>query len=940
MGITMTASALIEQIRDSAKKTIRDVSHLAVYLAIACSIAISSFAPAQAQTSSNQAALKQFDVPAGPLGAALLRFGEQSGLQFSVGTDLTLGKSTSGLRGKYNAEDGLRALLSGTGLVYRFTGARTVVIERAPESGDARVLGPLRIEGAQGSRNTASSANGSSDQTATENSGSYGAASTSLVSKSAQSVLETPQSVSVITRQQLNDQNTTDLRSALSQMPGIVSRPGGSDQEMDFYSRGIRVDKFRVDGGSAITTRDLFSPPFDMALYDHIELLRGADGMLSGYGKPGGVVNLVRKRPLDHSQAIVELQAASWNNFRSMIDVTAPLAWDGRLRGRAVVTNQDKDYFYGTAKDKTQVVYSVLEADLSSNFVARGGFSFSDQQALPWSNGLPLYADGKPLPLSRKVCLCFRDADYSLTSKELFVQGEYQINDGWSLDAKITRYDQHLKRQTLEPSGGVNPDGSGYGAPNTPWSWADHKPTADSADLALKGAFSLFGRQHQVSIGGNYTKTRLQTKNSIGLTYGGAEFFGYVEGVEPTFTGDFAQFYSTFFDVLNFNPSDPKYRPYVKYPNSDIDQSTKEYALFASISTDVTDKLKVNLGFRYSYFTTFQGVTTYCFPSPFSADRSKCNRTVVDGDGNEVVEEVGIGEPLNFSQEVALPDRSKSWPPSVSAIYKLSDSTSIYASYTDVYESNRFNVGPDYKPIAPATGFNSEIGANFLSEDGKSNGRMAVYYGKQDGFAVFLYDDPAYRASHPNGSCCFVGGDSVKYTTYGLDAEYSGRVTSALQVAASYNYNRNKDEINYPDYQSARPISSFSPRHLLKVWATYEFGVRMPRLARLSASAGFNAQSSSYESGSTCVSFLQIGTDPVTGAPIVTCDGTQDYDFTRSAFAVFSARIGYKLDERWQLAMNVGNLFDKTYFARTSGPGGFNWYGEPRSIAVVLSGTF
>jgi hypothetical protein len=140
-------------------------------LTVASAVTAILAGPAYAQSASSETALRDFDVPATTLGTALLRFGEQSGLQFSVSSSLTSGKSTSGIKGKYTPEDGLRTLLSGSGLTFRFTGSRTVVIEKLPNTGDARVLGPLRVEGAGGTNATAG-ANGSSDPTATQGTGS------------------------------------------------------------------------------------------------------------------------------------------------------------------------------------------------------------------------------------------------------------------------------------------------------------------------------------------------------------------------------------------------------------------------------------------------------------------------------------------------------------------------------------------------------------------------------------------------------------------------------------------------------------------------------------------------------------------------------------------------------------------------------------------------
>ncbi len=109
-----------------------------------------------------------FSIPAQSLTSALTAFAEASGLRFAYDASLTRGAESPGLRGRMSATAALRALLSGTGLTYRFTGNKTITIEKAPSG--TRTLGPVRVEGADSAR--VSGINGSADVTATEGSGS------------------------------------------------------------------------------------------------------------------------------------------------------------------------------------------------------------------------------------------------------------------------------------------------------------------------------------------------------------------------------------------------------------------------------------------------------------------------------------------------------------------------------------------------------------------------------------------------------------------------------------------------------------------------------------------------------------------------------------------------------------------------------------------------
>lgn len=906
--------------------------------ALALGVAAATALPVHAQARPSQTATRDFDIPAGALGSALLRFGQQSGLQFSVGSELTKGKRSSGIKGKYTPEDGLRALLIGSGLTFRFTGPRTVVVEPLPDTGEARVLDPLRIEGADSS-STVSGANGSSDPTATENSGTYAAEATAFVSKSAQSVLDTPQTVSVMTRQQMSDQNIDDLASAMGQLPGITLRPGVNSQSFEYISRGFFIEKIRIDGGGPMTigagiSGHYFNPLFDMAMFDHVELLRGADGMYSGYGNPGGVVNLVRKRPLDHNQVSVEAQVGSWNSYRTVVDVTGPLGFDGRLRGRAVFTYQDKDFFYDMAYDRHTLGYGVLEADVTPDLVLRGGFSLTNQSALPWRGGLPRYETGADLGLPRDTCLCFADAEYEMTNEELFLQAEYQFNPDWTLDVNLTRFKQQVNTWVPESWGGVNPDtGLGYGSQWTKWQGTDREPIRNSLDVALNGSFDMFGKEQKITFGANYLKAYANTQEYRTYTFGGMAYMGRISGIEagnPEYLG---------FDVLHFDPNERNYKPYLKPLDAAWDEGNKEYTIYANWNTKLTDRLQLNLGFRYSYYSTYAQSEGFCNPILALTDNS-CPTWGQNENGEWV--EVGViaaGESMGSSPKIASNvDRSFSWPPSWSLVYNISDNWSVYGSYMDTFVSQGSLVNPNRVPLPPETGFNAEFGSNFLSDDAKLNGKLSMYYIKKDGFAAWLYDDIEYADSHPGSWCCYIGGDN-RNISYGLDLEVAGEIMPRWQVSVGYTFNLNTYEFNTSEFKSRIPLQSVAPRHMLKLWTTYQFNDGPAWLRRINVGGGVNMQTRTYDSGSICTEY-EYGTDPVTGRPSSTCLTYGDFRFSQGFYAVYSARAEYRINDTWDVALNINNLFDKNYYARTAPPNGDNWYGEPRNFALTLRGQF
>jgi len=305
----------------------------------------------------------------------------------------------------------LATVLAGSPYTFSFVRPGVVTLVRADGDGASgeRVLGAVRVQGAQGGGSLLTGStpvngiNGSRDVTATEGTGSYTSNALTVGSKTAQSIKDTPMAVSVLTSQRLQDQNITDLATAMRNLPG-VSVLADENGNPTFYSRGFRVTQFSFDGGAPMDISQaggLYKPVIDLSLYDHVELLRGAAGTFNAYGNPGGTVNLVRKRPLDHMQLLLEGQVGSWDWYRFSADLTGPLGLGGRLRGRLIATHQDNKFFYDVAKTSRDVVSGTIELDVTPTTLLTIGATYQNSHDVPFSSGLMRYQDGRPLGLFR-----------------------------------------------------------------------------------------------------------------------------------------------------------------------------------------------------------------------------------------------------------------------------------------------------------------------------------------------------------------------------------------------------------------------------------------------------------------------------------------------------------------------------------------------------------
>ena len=144
---------------------------------------------------------------------------------------------------------------------------------------------------------------------------------------------ETPQSVTVITRERMEQQGLANLTDALNASTGIYTSHLDT-QRYSYMARGYAVDNFQVDG--MLNTFSYMKTNGDMAIYDRVEVVRGAAGLTTGAGDPSATVNQVRKRPTRHWQGQAAVAIGSHALRRGELDLSGPLAFDGRVRGQLV----------------------------------------------------------------------------------------------------------------------------------------------------------------------------------------------------------------------------------------------------------------------------------------------------------------------------------------------------------------------------------------------------------------------------------------------------------------------------------------------------------------------------------------------------------------------------------------------------------------------------
>jgi len=332
---------------------------------------------AYAQAASVQ---KSYAIAPGPLGAVLGRFANEAGIVLSFQAGLTDGKQSAGLNGSYSVEQGFAALLAGSDLIAA-PGAQGVYVLYRTEKSSAMQLGATSVVGT------------GIDET-TEYSGTYTPRQTSTATKMGLSLRETPQSVTVIPRQVMTDHHLASLDDVVKFTPGLSSNHRDSDR-YTFYSRGFQIQNFEYDGipSQIVNESQQFTSTLaDMAIYDRVEVVRGATGLLSGAGTPSATLNLVRKRPTDDFQGYVYGEAGAWDKYRAEADVSGPLTESGNIRGRLVSAYETSRSFVDWYSTEKRVMYGAVDVDLSEDTWLRFSLDYQNNDSDGVSFGhIPLF---------------------------------------------------------------------------------------------------------------------------------------------------------------------------------------------------------------------------------------------------------------------------------------------------------------------------------------------------------------------------------------------------------------------------------------------------------------------------------------------------------------------------------------------------------------------
>ena len=341
----------------------------------------------------------------------------------------------------------------------------------------------------------------------TEGSQSYTTGSMATATKLPLTLRETPQAVTVITRQRMDDQAMTSINDVVKATPGLFLNFASGPGRETYTSRGFDIDNLMYDGIPAGYNGVTVGAQPNLAMFDRVEIVRGATGLVTGAGNPSAAINLIRKRPLDEQKVTLTGAAGSWDDYRGELDASSPLNDSGTWRGRVVTSYRDANGFIDKAKEDHGLFYAVTEADLSEDTTLTLGFSNQkDKTNYFWGSSM-VGLDGHHLNLPRSYNpgTTWENKDQEINT--VFAELRQRLANDWKLQINANYAEQNALFSGSYQSRWVNNT-----LARTVYQ-ASYDEDQAGVDAFASGPFQAFGRTHELVVGASRRSYDMTTHN-------------------------------------------------------------------------------------------------------------------------------------------------------------------------------------------------------------------------------------------------------------------------------------------------------------------------------------------------------------------------------------------------------------------------------------------
>lgn len=592
----------------------------------------------------------------------------------------------------------------------------------------------------------------------------YAAKTTESAAKLPLSLRETPQSVTVITRERMDDFGLVTVANVLEQTTGVTVQENDSNR-VNFTSRGFSIQNFQLDGVPTAYSSGS-SVMGDTVLYDRVEVVRGATGLVTGSGDPSATVNLLRKAPTREFAASVAAVAGSWNRGRIEADVSGPIFADGRVRARVAGAFEDRESYFDFYEEKKKIGMAVVEADITDSTLVRAGVDYTEvtPKGTTWGTSPLYYRDGSPTSFDRSYNAAVRWSTWDRNSTNYFAVLEQDLPGDWKFRAAYNKRDSESTAKLYYGYGGYPDPNNGSGLTVADY-FNVYQQEETAFDVYASGPLELFGRKHELVVGANgYDRDETTMNDTID-----ASKRPYAMTIPNIFTWD-------------GRIPEPVL---LRYGTPAQINRIKETGVYGAVRLNPTDRLKIIVGARSSQYETRSDRYTLA--------------GVYDRTANA------------YSEDKVTPY--------LGAIFDITAQISAYVSYSDLFKPQS-NKDKNNQQLDPVIGANYEGGLKGEFFDGQLYAAVAGFYVQQDNLAEI---DPTVPDGFllPDGSTAYRAVMGAE--TRGFEAEITGQLTPRWRVAGGYTY-------AYTENAAKVRINTLNPRNIARIQTSYDLPGRFEGL--------------------------------------------------------------------------------------------------------------
>ncbi|WP_411835953.1 TonB-dependent siderophore receptor [Pseudomonas chlororaphis subsp. aurantiaca] len=721
----------------------------AVRVALLSSALGAAALPCLAQTAETGAASlsHSYNIPGGALSDVLNRFAREAGITLSMTPAQLQGRQSAGLKGEYSTDQALGQLLNGSGLEALSQDGSSYVLRALPETG-VLALPTTDIKGfALG--NALGSMEG------------YNATHSQIATKTSTALLETSQSVSVVTREQMDDQGSQTVSQTMRYTPGVLTNPYGATHRYDYVAmRGFNdgsVDNIYLDGLKSMGDSGTYSTmQVDPYFLERVDILKGPSSVLYGRSSPGGLVALTSKKPLLEPYHQIQATVGTQGQRGMGFDFSGPVDDDKRIAYRLTGLADRSDTQFDHNKEKRYALAPTLSIDFTDDTSLTLQAYLQHDPDGGYHSGMP--ADGALHQRNgQRISENFFEGEpgidrYERDQQSFGYQFEHRFNDVFTARQNFRYLDSKVKLDQVYGYGWTTPTSNEL---NRYYTGGDEKLHAFIVDNMLQAEFLTGATKHTVLMGADYQRR----KTVVDWTSGSV---APINAFDPVY-GNSA---ITYYDPLSYL------------------RRLEQTGVYLQDLIEM-DKWRFSLGLRQDWVET--------------------------SDENRLAEASRpVGTEIN-DKRTKLTGRA-------GALYLFDNGLAPYISYSESFNPNSYADSAG-NPLAPTDGTQWELGLKYQPPGTDDLYTASLFRIDQENLATKLPQENFYRAV---GAVRSQGleleahlqlNDNLKvlgsYTF--TDIEYSKSMISTLSTATDIIENKG----NSPTQ---------APRHMASLWADYKFG--------------------------------------------------------------------------------------------------------------------